>query len=94
MARRFIDHFCRYVENTGIEAELREKNQVLDINGYISMRREAVAAKVALDLVEYCLGLNLPQHVHEDLVFVSARTAGVDLIALTNVRNYPSHNIF
>ncbi|KDR76786.1 hypothetical protein GALMADRAFT_225678 [Galerina marginata CBS 339.88] len=84
VARRFVEHFCNYVEGTGTEAELREKNQVLDISGYIAMRREAVAAQVAFDLVEDCLGLDLPQYVHEDPAFVSGYMAGVDLIALNN----------
>ena len=89
VARRFIDDFCQYVEHTANEAKLRENNQVLDINGYISLRRGTIVGNLIFDLIEYGLGLNLPQYVHEDPVFSSAHDAGVDLLAFTNVRKYP-----
>ncbi|KDR71994.1 hypothetical protein GALMADRAFT_229201 [Galerina marginata CBS 339.88] len=84
VAPRFIDHFCQAVEKTGAEADLREKDQILDLDGYISLRRGTVAVRVVFDLVEYCLGLDLPQYVHEDPAFISAYNAGIDLIAWTN----------
>ncbi|KDR79641.1 hypothetical protein GALMADRAFT_63553 [Galerina marginata CBS 339.88] len=84
VALRFIDHLCQSFGQTGAEAELREKNQVLNLDSYISLRRSTVAVRVVFDLVEYCLGLNLPQYVHEDPVFISAYLAAVDVIAWTN----------
>ncbi|KDR77735.1 hypothetical protein GALMADRAFT_245845 [Galerina marginata CBS 339.88] len=84
VARRFIANFCQYVEHTATEAMLRERDQVLDINGYISLRRGAVGGRIVFDLVEYALGLDLPQYVHEDPVFIGALNAGVDLLAFTN----------
>jgi hypothetical protein len=52
------------------------------------MRRESAAMRACFDLVEYCLGLDLPQYVHEDPVFITGYNAGMDLIALDNVRTY------
>ena len=86
LARRFIDNFCTYAENTGVEAALRNDNLVLDIQGYISMRRETAALGACFDLIEYCLGLDLPQSVHDDPIFINGYNAGMDLIALDNVR--------
>ncbi|KAJ7717154.1 isoprenoid synthase domain-containing protein [Mycena metata] len=84
VARRFIDNFCRYVKIVGTEAVFREQNQVLDIPSYVMFRRETSAVRTCFDLVEYCVGLDLPQHVHEDPVFVSGYNAAMDLIFWTN----------
>lgn len=84
-ARRFIDHFCSYVEIVGKEAELREKNEVLDIPGYVTFRRETSAVRACFDLVEYCLGIDLPQYVHDDPVFISGYNAAMDLVFWANV---------
>ncbi|THU99637.1 terpenoid synthase [Dendrothele bispora CBS 962.96] len=84
VARRFIDNFCSYVEAVGTEAVLREKNQVLDIPGYVKFRREAGAVRTCFDLVEYSLRIDLPQTVHDDPVFISGYNAAMDLIFWTN----------
>ncbi|KDR69261.1 hypothetical protein GALMADRAFT_104215 [Galerina marginata CBS 339.88] len=84
VSRRFIDHFCQYVEGTGTEAKHREKDHVLDINAYIIMRRAASAVLTAFDLAEYCLGIDLPQYVHDDPAFISGYNAGLDLVFLDN----------
>nr|A0A5Q0QSI8.1 RecName: Full=Sesquiterpene synthase Agr5; AltName: Full=Terpene cyclase Agr5; Flags: Precursor [Cyclocybe aegerita]QGA30881.1 sesquiterpene synthase Agr5 [Cyclocybe aegerita] len=84
VARRFIDNFCNYVEVVGREAELREKNEVLDIPNYVTFRRETSAVRTCFDLVEYCLDLDLPQYVHDDPVFISGYNAGMDLVFWAN----------
>jgi len=83
-ARRFIDNFCSYVEIVGKEAELREKNEVLDIPSYVTFRRETSAVRPCFDLVEYCLGLDLPRYVHDDPVFNGGYNAAMDLICWAN----------
>ncbi|KAE9402444.1 terpenoid synthase [Gymnopus androsaceus JB14] len=83
-ARRFIEHFCSYVKVVGKEAELREENKILDIQDYITLRRETSAVRTCFDLVEYCLGINLPQDVHEDPVFIGGYNAAMDLIYWAN----------
>ncbi|KAJ7155327.1 terpenoid synthase [Mycena filopes] len=84
VARRFINNFCSYVEVVGTEALLREKNEVLDIPNYVTFRRETSAVRTCFDLVEYCAGLDLPQCVHEDPVFISGYNAAMDLVFWTN----------
>ncbi|THU82317.1 terpenoid synthase [Dendrothele bispora CBS 962.96] len=84
VARRFIDNFCGYVEVVGTEAVLRERNQVLDIPGYVKFRRETSAVRTCFDLVEYSLEIDLPQHVHDDPVFVSGYNAAMDLVFWAN----------
>ncbi|KAF9062379.1 isoprenoid synthase domain-containing protein [Rhodocollybia butyracea] len=84
IASRLIDHFCTYVTHVGREAELRESNEVLDIRGYTAFRREASAVRVAFDLVEYCLGVDLSQEIHNDPVFISGYNAALDLVCWAN----------
>ncbi|KAF9066739.1 isoprenoid synthase domain-containing protein [Rhodocollybia butyracea] len=84
IASRFIDHFCVYLTHVVREAELRESSEVLDIRGYISMRRETSGVRCCFDLVEHCLGVNLPQEVYNDPVFISGYDATMDLIYLAN----------
>ncbi|KAK7452149.1 hypothetical protein VKT23_012254 [Stygiomarasmius scandens] len=84
--RRFIQHYCDYAIEVHTEAVLRGKNEVLDFSSYLSFRRETSGVRYTFDTVEYCLGLDLPQYVHDDPVFVTASTAGMDLIFWTNVR--------
>ncbi|KAJ7230295.1 terpenoid synthase [Mycena pura] len=84
VARRFVDNFCTYVEIVGTEATLRERNEVLDIPSYIAFRRETSAVRTCFDLVEYCVGLDLPQHVHEDPIFLSGYNAAMDLVFWAN----------
>ncbi|KAJ7496297.1 isoprenoid synthase domain-containing protein, partial [Mycena galericulata] len=84
VARRLINNLCTYVKIVGTEAILREKNEVLDIPSYVAFRRETSAVRTCFDLVEYCAGLDLPQHVHEDPVFISGYNAAMDLVFWTN----------
>ena len=93
VARRFINNFCNYVDIVGKEAELREKNEVLDIPNYVIFRRETSAVRTCFDLVEYCLDLDLPQYVHDDPVFISGYNAGMDLVFWANVK-FPSSLAF
>ncbi|KAF9056847.1 isoprenoid synthase domain-containing protein [Rhodocollybia butyracea] len=84
IASRLIDRYCLYVTHVTREAELRESGGVLDVQGYISMRRETGLMRCFFDLAEHCLGVNLPQEVHNDPVFVSGYEAAMDLINLSN----------
>jgi hypothetical protein len=65
--------------------KIREKNEVLDIPSYVTFRHETSAVRTCFDLVEYYLGLDLPEYVHDDPVFVTGYNAAMDLIFWTNV---------
>ncbi len=88
-ARRFLEHLCSYARTVGKEAELRERDEILDIRGYIALRREIGGVKSCFDLVEYCLDINLPQEIYEDPVFVSGYNAAMDQITWSNVWLFP-----
>jgi hypothetical protein len=88
-----VDNFCSYVDLVGREAVQRERDEVLDIPGYVAFRRETSAVRTCFDLVEYCLGLDLPQRVHDDPVFVSGYNAAMDLVFWANVRGPSSTGV-
>ncbi|KAK7463069.1 hypothetical protein VKT23_007655 [Stygiomarasmius scandens] len=83
-SRRFLEHCEKYVECVFKEAELRERNQVLDLEAFIPLRRENSAVRLCFDHFEYALGLNLPQEVFDDPVFLEAYWAGIDLVCWSN----------
>ncbi|KAJ7473082.1 isoprenoid synthase domain-containing protein, partial [Mycena galericulata] len=68
----------------GTEVILREENEVLDIPSYVAFRRETSTVRTCFDLVEYCAGLDIPQYVYEDPVFISGYNAAMDLVFWTN----------
>ncbi|TFK40242.1 isoprenoid synthase domain-containing protein [Crucibulum laeve] len=82
--RRFV-HLCEeYTKCVGKEAELREQGQVLDIKSFIPLRRNNSAVLLCFCLVEYILGIDLPDTVYDDPIFMNAYWAAVDLVCWSN----------
>jgi hypothetical protein len=68
-----------------MEALLRERGDVLDPEAFIALRRGNSATRVCLGLVEYILGMDLPDEVWEDETFLKAYFAVVDMVCWANV---------
>lgn len=85
IARRFIDNLCAWVKHTGAEAELRDRNKVLDVQDYVALRRDIGAMRPCFDLAEYILGINLSEEIYEDPVFQSGYNAAMYLVCWSNV---------
>lgn len=83
--RRFLVHSKDYIEAVTREAELREEGKVLDLASYTPLRRENSAVRLCFGLFEYCLGLDLPDEVFEDPVFISLYRAAMDMVCWSNV---------
>jgi hypothetical protein len=86
--RRFIKHTEDYVNGFGVEAELREKNVVLDIPAYNKLRRENSAVRYCFGLFGYLLDDDLPDEIFEHPVFMRMHLAAVDMIAWANVCSF------
>ena len=82
---RFFEHFRRYVEAMGREAERRDRDHVLDLESFIRERRDSSAISLSFSLIEYALDIDLPDQVFEDQNFTTAYLASVDMIFLANV---------
>jgi hypothetical protein len=83
---RFLKYWESYCAAVITEAELRERGQVLDVDSFITLRRENSAVRLCFGLVEFCLGTDLPDEVYENSTFMDIYWAAVDLICWANVR--------
>lgn len=83
--RRFIDLCESYTDAVAIEAELRERGEVLDVKSFIPLRRNNSAVLLCFSLVEYILGIDLDDEVYEDATFMDAYWAACDYVCWSNV---------
>lgn len=83
---RFLARFADYISAVSKESELRADNQTLNIDSFIHIRRENSAVRVCFALFEYVHGIELPDEVFENPVFMRMYWQGVDCVWLANVR--------
>ncbi|KXN91677.1 Linoleate 10R-lipoxygenase COP4 [Leucoagaricus sp. SymC.cos] len=81
---RFIKLCEDYTSCVTREAELREAGQVLSMQEYIPLRRNNSAVLLCLSLVEYTLGIDLPDDIYEHPVFLRAYWAACDHVCWAN----------
>lgn len=85
-ARRFLQHCEDYINAVAREAELRERGEVLDMGPFTSLRRENSAVRLCFSLIEYAAGIDLPDDVYDDVTFMEAYWAAIDLVCWANVK--------
>ena len=83
--RRFIKHCKDYIEAVAREADLREHGTVLDVDAYVTLRRENSAVRFCCGLAGYALGIDLPDEVVEHPAFMAMHLATVDMVCWSNV---------
>ncbi|KAH0585068.1 Pentalenene synthase [Termitomyces sp. J132] len=81
---RFLRNWETYCASVITEAELREKGKILDVDAFITLRRENSAVRLCCSLIEYCFGTDLPDEVFEHPVFLEIYWAAVDLVCWAN----------
>ncbi|EJD35083.1 terpenoid synthase [Auricularia subglabra TFB-10046 SS5] len=81
---RFVDACEKYVAATAREAELRERGEVLDLDSYQALRRENSAMRPCLCIMEFALGLSLPDRVYKDEHFSTVYWAVGDMVCWAN----------
>ena len=69
------------------QAQDRANKTVPDLVTYIALRRDSSACQVFFDLIEYALGIELPEDVTEHPVITALRRDANDLISWSNVCN-------
>jgi Terpene synthase family 2, C-terminal metal binding len=87
--QRFLRHSEDYIECVAREAEYRERGQVLDMESFKHLRRENSAIRLCFGLLEYSLGIDLPDEVFENPIFESLYWAAADMVCWANVRLSP-----
>ncbi|KAF9818594.1 hypothetical protein IEO21_02699 [Rhodonia placenta] len=81
---RLFKHCESYVNAFSVEAELRERDEILDIDSYIRLRRENSAVRCCFGLFGYVLGIDLPDSIFEHPVFMRMHLAAVDMVCWSN----------
>ncbi|KAG6861994.1 hypothetical protein C0995_008181 [Termitomyces sp. Mi166 len=81
---RFLRNWETYCASVITEAELREQEKILDVDAFITLRRENSAVRLCFSLIEYCLGTDLSDEVFKHPVFLEIYWAAVDLICWAN----------
>ncbi|KAF7773405.1 hypothetical protein Agabi119p4_5572 [Agaricus bisporus var. burnettii] len=82
--RRFVASSDAYTRCVGREAELREAGEVLSLEEYIPLRRNNSAVLLCFDLVEYILGVDLPESIYQNATFLKAYWAACDHVCWCN----------
>lgn len=82
--RRFADLSEEYTDCVAREAELREDGEVLCLDEFIPLRRNNSAVLLCYSLVEYILGIDLPDHVYDHPDFADAYWAACDFVCWSN----------
>jgi hypothetical protein len=82
---RFLKHCADYVECVAREAEYRERGEVLDMEAFKHLRRENSAIRLCFGLFEYTLGIDLPDHVFENEIFLKLYWDAADMVCWANV---------
>ncbi|EPT02354.1 hypothetical protein FOMPIDRAFT_1048039 [Fomitopsis schrenkii] len=72
------------VNAVAVEAELRERDEVLDPESYIVLRRENSAVRLCFGMFGFTLGLDLPDEIFEHPVLMRLHLAAVDMICWAN----------
>lgn len=62
---RFKENLQLFFEAVHIQAIHREDGEIPDLESYIDVRRDESGCKPCFDLIEYALGVNLPDFVIE-----------------------------
>ena len=86
--RRFLQQCEDYIEAVSREAEYRERDEVLDMERYETLRRENSAVRLCFMLAMYALQIDLPDEVFEDPAFNTIYFAACDLVCWANVSRF------
>lgn len=82
---RFLKHTEDYVSAFGREAELRERDVVLDVESYNVIRRENSAVRYCFGLFGYIFGQDLPDSIYYHPIMLKMHIAAVDMVCWANV---------
>ncbi|KAF9263792.1 terpenoid synthase [Marasmius fiardii PR-910] len=81
---RFLRHLKDYINSVATEAEYRERDEILDVDAFMELRRNNSAVILCFDLLEYVLGIELPDEVYEDPTFEELYWSAVDMVCWAN----------
>lgn len=68
-----------------MQANDRDNGVIPDLESYIDIRRDTSGCKPVFDLIEYSLGIDLPDYVIEHPVIKALNQGSNDLVTWSNV---------
>lgn len=83
--RRFLATYKEYLDAVIIEAELRERKEILPVEEYRVLRRAIGGPRPCFALMEACFDIDLPDEVVEHPILKRMSDAACDLICWANV---------
>ena len=83
--RRFIQSHTKYVDSVVQEAKIRTDRVQLNFREYIELRRNTIGIPPAFDMMEFMLGIDLPDELFENEAFQKMSFAATDMIFYVNV---------
>ncbi|KAJ6531101.1 terpenoid synthase [Mycena capillaripes] len=81
---RFKETLDMFFEAVNIQAQARDTDCILDLESYISIRRDTSGCKPCWALIEYALDIDLPDFVVEDPVIAALGQSTNDLVTWSN----------
>ncbi|KAL5529465.1 COP3 [Sanghuangporus baumii] len=81
---RFKENLQLFFEAVHIQATHREDGEIPDLETYIDVRRDESGCKPVFDLIEYGLGINLPDFVIEHPIIKALNQGSNDLVTWSN----------
>ncbi|KDQ61070.1 hypothetical protein JAAARDRAFT_125196 [Jaapia argillacea MUCL 33604] len=81
---RFKESLTLFFEAVNIQAKDRDAGVVPDLESYVDVRRDTSGCKPVFDLMEYALGIDLPDYVVEDPIIKALNQGTNDLVTWSN----------
>ncbi|EAU88892.1 hypothetical protein CC1G_12294 [Coprinopsis cinerea okayama7 len=81
---RFKETFGSFFEAVNIQARARDEGVIPDLESYIDVRRDTSGCKPCWVLIEYALGIDLPDFVVEHPVIAALNQGTNDLVTWSN----------
>ncbi|KAG8700219.1 hypothetical protein FRC09_006100 [Ceratobasidium sp. 395] len=88
--KRFVDSADLYTQAILQQTVNRSVDDVPTVEEFIQLRRDTSAVKMVFAVLEYSLGLDLPDEVHNDPIVAELALAGNDILTWANdVYSFP-----
>ncbi|CAE6422309.1 Presilphiperfolan-8-beta-ol synthase Short=PSPS [Rhizoctonia solani AG-1 IB] len=88
--QRFVDSSDLYTQAILQQTVNRSADEVPTVEEFIQLRRDTSAVKMVFAVLEYSLGLDLPDEVHDDPIVAELSLAGNDILTWANdVYSFP-----
>ena len=83
--RRLLESLAGYIESMVREAGTRDEGKVLDVDSYMTHRRDNGASQPVSSLFDFVHGVEVPDGVYKSSDYMRIYWCAVDAMTITNV---------